>query len=244
MKTFFSTEKSIQEIIQSFHLTKTLFVSSIIIGEAHTGKKTLARYLFPHAHEVSGRHQKEVEEALTEYDEIIIHNFELLSNKHQLNFDNKRIIATADYMGNSKIIDSLFSFIYHVPRLEERPKDIISLKAYFIEEAIDTLMLEPIDREMLDIPIDLTANIKSLKKSIFSCLSQYNMNEKEIQNVLYQYFLKNLEGKDAYKSYLGFYEIPLIEAGLKKFSSQLKLAEVLGINRNTLRKKIHAQNID
>jgi DNA-binding protein Fis len=70
------------------------------------------------------------------------------------------------------------------------------------------------------------------------------MNEKEIQNVLYQYFLKNLEGKDAYKSYLGFYEIPLIEAGLKKFSSQLKLAEVLGINRNTLRKKIHAQNID
>ncbi|TNF45412.1 MAG: Fis family transcriptional regulator, partial [Epsilonproteobacteria bacterium] len=46
------------------------------------------------------------------------------------------------------------------------------------------------------------------------------------------------------REHLGLYEKPLIEAGLKKFGSQLQLSQVLGINRNTLRKKIHEHNID
>jgi DNA-binding protein Fis len=34
------------------------------------------------------------------------------------------------------------------------------------------------------------------------------------------------------------YEVPLIRAGIKRFKSQLQLADKLGLNRNTLRKKI------
>lgn len=60
METFLSTSDKIQHIIKSFNLTKTFFVSSIIIGEPHTGKKSLARYLFPDATLVSGLDQKEV----------------------------------------------------------------------------------------------------------------------------------------------------------------------------------------
>jgi DNA-binding protein Fis len=41
-----------------------------------------------------------------------------------------------------------------------------------------------------------------------------------------------------YRNNLYIYEVPLIRAGLKKFKSQLQLADRLGLNRNTLRKKI------
>jgi len=62
--------------------------------------------------------------------------------------------------------------------------------------------------------------------------------------ILFDYLYSKVEGKNAYREHLSLYEKPLIEAGLKKFKSQLKLSEVLGINRNTLRKKIHEHNID
>jgi len=71
-----------------------------------------------------------------------------------------------------------------------------------------------------------------------------SMNAQDIESVLYSYLLKHLDGNDSYREHLGLYEKPLIEAGLKKFGSQLQLSQVLGINRNTLRKKIHEHNID
>jgi DNA-binding protein Fis len=243
MATFFSTSDKVQDIIKSFNLTKTLFVSSIIIGEAHTGKKTLARHLFPDAVIVQGNNQQEVEKALKQYDELIINNFELLSNQSQLDFSNKRIIATSNYVGNSKLIDTLFAFIYTIPSLKERPRDTEHLKALFIKEAIGVFMLENASIRSNDIPIDLSQNTKSLKKSIYAYLGRYSISTEDIQDLLQAYFLQNLQGKNAYKEYLGLYEKPLIQAGLQKFSSQLKLSEVLGINRNTLRKKIHEQNI-
>lgn len=244
METFFSTSEKIQYIIKSFNLTKTLFVSSIIIGAEHTGKKTLVRYLFPNTPLVSGENQEEVKVALENHDELIITNFEKLSNQNNLDFNNKRIIATASYMGNSQLIDSLFAFIYTMPALQERPKDIEYIKVLFIKEALSTLMLDKNDINLNDIPTNLTSNTKSLKKSIFTHLIKHSMHAKEIESILYAYLFKHLDGNDGYRKYLGLYEKPLIEAGLKKFASQLQLSQVLGINRNTLRKKIHEHNID
>ena len=244
METFFTKSDKIQHIIKSFNLTKTLFVSSIIIGEANTGKKTLARYLFPDTPLVSGNNQKEVEDALENSDELIITDFEKLSNQSSLDFTNKRIIATADYMGNQELIDDLFAFIYMMPTLQERPEDVNHLKNIFIKEALSTLMIEDDTFESDDIPLNLSKNSKSLKRSIFLHLFKYSMDDKDIKEVLYHYLLKNLDGNDGYREYLGLYEKPLIEAGLKKFGSQLQLSQVLGINRNTLRKKIHEHHID
>ena len=244
METFFTTSEKIQHIIKSFNLTKTLFVSSIIIGEAHTGKKSLARYLFPGTLLVSGGNQDEVKAALENHDELIITDFEKLSNQSALDFTNKRIIATANYMGNSQIIDELFAFIYTMPSLQERPEDINHIKELFIKESLSTLMIEKSDINPDNIPTNLTNNTKSLKKSIFIHLMKHSMNDKDIEAILYQYLLKHLDGNDGYREYLGLYEKPLIQAGLKKFGSQLQLSQVLGINRNTLRKKIHEHNIN
>ena len=244
METFFTTSDKIQHIIKSFNLTKTLFVSSIIIGDAHTGKKTLARYLFPNAHLVSGKNQEEVKLALENHDELIICDFEKLSNQSSLNFSNKRIIATANYMGNPGLIDELFAFIYTMPSLHERKEDVDYLKNIFIQEALSTLMLDGSAFDFETITLDLTMNTKSLKKSIFLHLTKHSMRVQDIEDILYQYLLKNINGNDAYRQYLGLYEKPLIEAGLKKFGSQLQLSQILGINRNTLRKKIHENDIN
>ena len=243
METFFSTSEKVQHIIKSFNLTKTLFVSSIIVGEAHTGKKSLARYLFPDTPLVSGNNQEEVEAALENNDELIITDFEKLSNQSTLNFNNKRIIATANYMGNSQIIDEVFAFIYSMPSLQERPEDTQSIKALFIKEALSTLMIEEGDISPDNIPTNLTDNTKSLKKSVYIHLMKHSMDDQEIESILYHYLLKHLDGNDGYREYLGLYEKPLIKSGLKKFGSQLQLSQVLGINRNTLRKKIHEHDI-
>jgi DNA-binding protein Fis len=60
----------------------------------------------------------------------------------------------------------------------------------------------------------------------------------DISAMLYDYLYTHFEGNDNYRKHLGLYEKPLIKAGLKKYGSQLQLAAALGINRNTLRKKI------
>ncbi len=244
MESFFTTSDKIQHIIKSFNLTKTLFVSSIIIGDPHTGKKSLARYLFPHAPLVSGLNQDAVKKALEESDELIITDFEKLSNQNNFDFSNKRIIATANYVGNSSVIDDLFAFIYTMPTLLERPDDVQYLKKRFIKEALSTLMIDAQNIEEKNIPLNLSMNSKSLKKSIYLHLTKHSMDNADIENVIYQHIFKYLDGNDGYREYLGLYEKPLIKAGLKKYGSQLQLSKILGINRNTLRKKIHEYNID
>jgi len=105
-------------------------------------------------------------------------------------------------------------------------------------------MMDSFDVDMHQLPLNLSKNSKSLKKSIYLYLVQHSMNSSEIEEVLYHYLLKNIDGNDAYREYLSLYEKPLIHAGLKKYGSQLQLSQVLGINRNTLRKKIYEHHID
>ena len=244
MEPFFTSSEQVQNIIKGFNLTKTLFVSSIIVGEPNIGKKSLARYLFPKAPLVSGENQEEVEKLLQEVDELIITDFEKLSNQESLNLDNKRIIATANYMGNQQTIDNIFAFIYTLPSLKERPDDTNYIRDMFIKEAESTLMLKENSFSLSDIPVNLSNNSKTLKKTIYTYLMKHSMDDKDIQEAVYTYILQNLSGNNEYKEHLGLYEKPLIEAGLKKYGSQLQLSQVLGINRNTLRKKIHEHRID
>jgi len=244
MEQFFTTSEQVQQIIKGFNLTKTLFVSSIIIGEAHIGKKSLARYLFPHAHMVSGKDQKEVEYALEEYDELIITDFETLSNQEALRFDNKRIIATANFTGNYSTIDTLFAFIYMMPSLKERLQDALYIRDFFFRQAQHDLMIEKLPADLSEFKMDLSSNSKSLKKAVYCFLTIRTMDKKNIEEAVYHYIIEHIAGNNAYREHLELYEKPLIEAGLKKYGSQLQLSQVLGINRNTLRKKIHEHAID
>ncbi len=240
---FLTQSPEIQTIIKGFNLTKSLFVSSILVGEAYTGKKTLIRYLFPTILFVDGNDQETVEQMLEEHNELVIYHFEKLKNIENLNFENKRIIAVSNYISNEKTIDALFAFIYKMPPLRERPEDILLLSEYFSKEVKSNLMIsEPI--KVNSNKLDISANIHSLKRSLYRQAFKYTCDDQDIQEILYQYLLDNMEGNNDYKKYLSLYEKPLIDAGLKKYGSQLKLSNILGINRNTLRKKIYELDID
>ncbi|MCB4747412.1 MAG: Fis family transcriptional regulator [Sulfurovum sp.] len=244
MELFYTQSEEVQQIIKGLNLTRTLFVSSVVIGEPHIGKKMLVRYIFPNTPIVSGADQEAVETLLQESDELIITDIEKLHNHEVLNFDNKRIIATANYVANQQTIDSLFAFIYHLPSLKERLEDVAYIKQKFIDQACYDLMIENSNIPLHTIPINLSQNSRTLKKSVYQYLMSRNMNKRQIQQAVYHYILENLDGNNGYREYIDLYEVPLIKAGLKKFYSQLKLSQILGINRNTLRKKIHEHHID
>jgi len=91
---------------------------------------------------------------------------------------------------------------------------------------------------------DLSKNSKTLRKSIYHQIMYRYADTEIIEGMLFHYFLNTLEGNNGYKEHLYLYERPLLQAGLHKYGSQLQLAQVLGINRNTLRKKIHEHAID
>jgi len=244
MKTvqFLSNSPQIEKISKGFSLSRSLFVSSLLIGEEHTGKKTFIQTLFPNSIYVNASNETELTAALDKHNELIIYNFEKIKNIEKLNFEHKRIVAIANTLKEKKKCSEIFAFIYKMPKLEER-EDLSSLVLYFQKEIQKELMIE--EEISLDITkLNLTQNIKSLKASIYKQLLLATFKKEDIQAFLYDYLFKEIEGNNAYREHLGLFEEPLIQAGLKKYKSQLKLAGVLGLNRNTLRKKIQEYDID
>jgi DNA-binding protein Fis len=239
---FLSNCDEIEKIIKGFNLTKPLYVSSLLIGESHTGKRTLIQSLFPDRVYVDAKNEQELLSALEVNNELVIYNFEAVSNIQKLNFENKKIIAIANTIRKSGEYSDIFAFIHNMPNLQNRD-DLNLLISHFQKEIEKALMLE----EHVLIPqekLDLSQNLKSLKASIYKELVVKTFDKEDIKAVLYDYLFKTVEGNNAYREHLGIYEIPLIEAGLKKYKSQLKLANVLGLNRNTLRKKIQEYDIN
>ena len=239
---FLSNSTHIDNIVKGLTLTKSLFVSSLLVGEAHIGKKTLIKSLFPNSTYVDALNYEELKSALESSSELIIYNFEKLLDFEQLNFENKRIIAIANRIDNTKKIEKKFAFIYKMPKLEER-EDLNLLIEFFQSQIQKELMLDyPI--EITPTELDLSENIKSLKASLYRQLIYKTLNRQELKKIIQNYLYEHLEGNNAYREHLDLYEKPLLIAGLKKFKSQLKLSSILGLNRNTLRKKIQEHGLD
>jgi DNA-binding protein Fis len=60
-----------------------------------------------------------------------------------------------------------------------------------------------------------------------------------LMGLMEHFLMERLGSNNDYRNFLHLYEVPLIRAGIKRFKSQLQLSERLGLNRNTLRKKIN-----
>ena len=239
---FLNHSKKIEHIIKGFTLTRSLFVSSLLVGEKYTGKRVLIKNLFPNTISVDASKKDELLLALKNNSEVIIYNFEKLINFDDLTFEKKRIIAIANSINNSAKIEKKFAFIYKMPNLEER-EDIEELIQFFQKQIEQELMLQThieLERENLD----LSLNIKSLRASIYKQLMSKTLTAEDIENILFEYLLKNIEGNNAYRDNLSLFEKPLIKAGLQTYKSQLKLSKILGLNRNTLRKKIQEHELN
>ena len=233
-----SNSSTMHKIYQTLQATKDLLVSSLVYGEEFTGKKSLVKKLFPNSVWVDGSNIGDVREAIRSNSHIVITNFEKINNIDILQFENVNVVAIFNGKTYDSHLENKFAFIYYIPNLLEREEDIELFTERYTNEAKEIYDInEDIKLEKKD--LDISRNLKSLKRSIYKTILFKAVNKHELYDIMYSHFTKNYKGINVYKEQLEIFEKALITAGLDIYNSQLKLSEILGINRNTLRKKIN-----
>ena len=222
-------------------LLKTLNVNALISGETGVGKKTLAKYILKDAPLYDASEYEEILIALQNSKEIIIVDFENIPNvKKVLDLvkeNSVRLIATATSSFYSEYIDDAFSVKFDIPPLSQRPEDVEELVKIYTNDAVKLFNTNN-TLEIKNFRPDLSQNSNSLKRQIMINSLLQDINDIELMGILENYIEDKLGSNSDYRNFLYIYEVPLIRAGLAKFKSQLQLADKLGLNRNTLRKKI------
>lgn len=239
--SFLASSAASLEALKTANLLKGLPVNAFIFGENGTGKKSLARYILPNAPIVDAVMYDELEDALRSNTTLIISNFDKIPNfdNFQLLVDKYavRIMALATSVFNSEVIEQFFGIKVSLPPLRERMEDVAMLAKNFLHEAKSVLDVES-EIEIDVSRIDLGHNAHSIRRYVYMQVQLQDINEAELMEIMERFLLSRLGGNSDYRNFLYIYEAPLINAGLERFRTQLQLADRLGLNRNTLRKKI------
>jgi DNA-binding NtrC family response regulator len=230
-----------KEAFKTATLLKTLNVNSLITGEDGVGKKSLAKYILPDAPVLDASNFDELLAALDSSREIIIVNLHNSANLKTvldlINANNIRVVATSKSYILNDSLDEIFSVKFDIPPLKQREEDVGALIKQFSNEASKLFGVENGLKVKNFVP-DLTKNSNSLRRQVMiNCLLQ-DIKDIELISIMENYLSDKLGSNSDYRNHLYLYEVPLIRVGLKKFKSQLKLSDKLGLNRNTLRKKI------
>lgn len=238
---FITASASSAQAFKTAALLKTLSVNALIRGDVGVGKRALARYILPDAPLLDASNYDELLSALEGANEIVITNLENSPNINKIldiiSRANIRVIATAKSSYYNEFVERLFSIKLDIPPLQERPEDVEQLVQKFSKEA--SLLFDSKDEfSFKNFRPDLSQNALSLRKQVMINYLLQNINENELMGIMQNYLVDKLGSNSDYKNFLHLYEMPLIKAGLQRFRSQLKLADKLGLNRNTLRKKI------
>ncbi|MFZ2969402.1 MAG: helix-turn-helix domain-containing protein [Sulfuricurvum sp.] len=237
---FVTASNASLEAFKTANLLKGLSVSAIIIGARGTGKRSLARYILPHAPVIDAKNFDELLDALVKNSTLIVHKIDDIPNlkrfEETLSRTKTRIIATGEYRFSPEQLENIFSIRLVIPPLHERPEDTQLLAALFAKEAQEVLgTLSPI---ALDFSPDVSDNSLSLRRQVYLQSLLGSIEEEDIMTIMEGFLVQKLGGNNDYRRFLPLFEVPLIKAGMKRFKSQLQLADKLGLNRNTLRKKI------
>lgn len=242
---YITASASSAQAFKTATLLKTLSVNALITGEVGVGKKSLARYMLPNAPMLDASNYDEILATLESANSLIITNLENLPNTKKvldiISANNIRVIATAKNSYYNEVADKIFSIKLDIPSLQERPEDVKQLVEKFAKEA--SLLFGPKDEfKVKNFKPDLSQNSNSLRKQVMINYLLQNVSENELIEIIENYLVEKLGSNNDYKNFLHLYEVPLVRAGLRRFKSQLQLSDKLGLNRNTLRKKI-ADNI-
>lgn len=232
---FLTASSASKEAFRSATLLKSLKINALIIGEQGVGKLTLAQYILPNATIVDASASSKVLQLLETSSELIIKHIEQASNIKllltKIQTSNARVIATSI---NEQLKNS-FSMQITLPPLKNRKEDIKVLMDKFHKDAAIFYNKEHLE---LNYTPDISANAHSLKQQVYFQFLMSDVSEKNLMQLIENYLSAKLGSNSDYSKFLPLFEVPLIRAGLKRFKSQLKLSEHLGLNRNTLRKKI------
>jgi len=239
--SFITVSNASKEAFKTATLLKTLNVNSLITGEIGVGKKSLAKYILPDAPILDASNFDELLIALESATQIIITNLQdspnLKTIVDNIKLNDVRVIATSNNYVNDDSLDDLFSIKFDIPPLSQRIEDVESLVELFSKEASFLFGVQNEFNLENFIP-DLTKNSNSLKRQVMINYLLQDIQDVELMNIIENYLSNKLGSNSDYRNFLYLYEVPLIRAGLNKFKSQLKLSDKLGLNRNTLRKKI------
>ncbi len=238
---FVTASESAYQALKTATLLKTLNVSALIMGEVGVGKKCLASFILPDASIVDASSFDELLVSLESCRELIITNIENSPNIKRLIQTIKkkqvRVVATSKQAFSNEFIDDLFSVKFDIPSLDKRTEDVELLIKLFEAQAVALFGGER-NFDVAAFTPDLSQNAKSLKRQVMISYLHQDIQDKELMQIIENYLHVKLGSQSDYRNYLYLYEVPLIKAGLDRFGSQLQLSDKLGLNRNTLRKKI------
>lgn len=232
-----------KEVLKSANLLKSLSVNVLISGDSGVGKLTLAKYIMPSAIVIHANKIDELESIQSPLNQYIIKDFDKLLDisKFSIWCDKQscRIIATTTKDLKDEIKDRFFSVHLQIKPLRERQEDVQPIAKIFLKDAQSILGQDSANCTNPDrLLLDLSQNAHSLRRSIFFSYLMENLGENELMMMMENYLHKKIGGNNDYRDFIYLYEAPLINAAMKKFKSQLQVADRLGLNRNTLRKKI------
>ena len=239
---FITTSEASSQAKKTASLLKTLNVNAIISGELGVGKKSLASFILPDASIIDASNFDELLTAIESSNELIISNIDKSPNLLRLisaiKNSNIRVIATSTSTLSGETIDELFSIKLEIPPLRDRLEDVTSLLELFINEAQKLFGGNKETFNYDEFKPDLSKNSYSLRRQIMISYLLQDIKDSDLIELIGRYLQDKLGTNNDYKNFLYLYEVPLIKTGLQKFKSQLQLSDKLGLNRNTLRKKI------
>jgi DNA-binding NtrC family response regulator len=238
---FVTASNASAEAFKTANLLKLLSVNALITGDKGTGKLSLARHILPDAPVIDASHFDELLVALQSSSTLIITHIEKIPNFNtlfeQVSHSDVRVIATGSENYAHDGLDELFTVKVYLPPLHERPEDVEALKRQYVDEA-RSIFGEGKAIEVEELDADLRENAATLRRQIYMNYLLSNIAEEELMQLMEEFLTERLGSNNDYRKFLHLYEAPLIRAGLKRFKSQLQLSNKLGLNRNTLRKKI------
>jgi len=238
---FISASDSSYQAKKTATLLKTLTVNALIMGETGVGKKSLASFILSDASTVDASNFDELLVSLESCSELIITNIDQSANLKRLvetiKINSVRVVATSKSSFSNEFIDDLFSVKFDIPPLSERDEDVKLLINLFEEEAI-SLFGGDKRVDIDNFKPDLSQNSRSLKRQVMINHLLEGIEDRELMSIIENYLHDKMGSNSDYRKFLYLFEAPLIKAGLDRFKSQLQLADKLGLNRNTLRKKI------
>ncbi len=239
--SFITASAASAQAFKTATLLKTLSINSLITGELGVGRKSLATYILPDAPIMDASNFDELLIALESLREIVITNLENSPNITRvvevIKENEVRVIATAKSSFVDENIDELFTLQFNIPPLSQREEDVELLIEKFAQEA-SLLFDSDEDFSITNFKPDLTQNASSLRRQVMINYLLQDIQDIELMDIMENYLYNKLGSNSDYRNFLYLYEVPLIRAGLNKFKSQLQLSDKLGLNRNTLRKKI------
>ena len=194
-------------------MLRNLDINIYIYGEKGTGKSYLANFI------ANGE---------------IVENFDALNSLPKL---KNRLIA----VGSGKINDSLkekfkISVEIELDSLNRRPLDTKEFIEHFKKEVQRELKIE---NEPENLSIDLSENLNSLKRSIYSSYICQIRTKDEVIKCLENYFERYYNSEESnYNEELKLFDKAIIGALKKRYKSKVQIAKHLKINRATLSKKM------